>query len=319
MGKAFRVGGLVVGAVLLAAGALALGLHYYPSTGNLTIYPTSAVPLAVLGTCAAVLVFASMRSWVLAAVSVVVAGGLLVTQLPLWRAAPVPAADAPTITVVSSNLLMGAADIGGLARIIAEANPDILSLQEVTPQAWRRVQASPIAVALPNAFAVPGPGSSGTALLTRGPQRDPQRLAGMVLHNLSTQTDLPGAAGTRVLAVHSGAPVPGAGYGELAVKDTGVLRRHLQELPRVRVIAVGDFNATWDHEHYRELLTGGIEDATDQSGAGWLPTYPTDRIGARPLVAIDHVISRGFVATSMRTLTLAGADHRVLLVRLVPR
>ena len=36
MGKAFRVGGLVVGAVLLAAGALALGLHYYPSTGNST-------------------------------------------------------------------------------------------------------------------------------------------------------------------------------------------------------------------------------------------------------------------------------------------
>lgn len=318
IGKVLRLGGLMVGLALLACGVGAVVLHYYPAEGNLTIYPTSAVPLAVLAAGAAVLVFASIRRWVLVAVSAVVVGAVLFTQLPLWRAAPAPT-DGPAITVLSSNLMMGAADVAELARIVSDVRPDVVSLQEVTPDAYTRIVASPIATVGLNEFAWPGPGATGTVLLTRAPQRGRAKLPGMVLHNLVAVTDLPGAPGTRVLAVHSGAPVPGAGYGELAIKDLKALRGHIEKLPPGPMIAIGDFNATWDHKHYRDLLAGGIEDATDQAGGGWLPTYPTDKIGHRPVVAIDHVISRGFVATKVRTVELAGTDHRVLIVTLVAR
>ncbi|MFT4199437.1 endonuclease/exonuclease/phosphatase family protein [Gordonia sp. (in: high G+C Gram-positive bacteria)] len=317
IGKVFRIGGLVVGLLLLVVGVFAVVLHYLPSSSNLTIYPTSAVPLAVLTTAAAVLVFACLRRWILVGLAAIVVGALLFTQLPLWRSAPAPAASAPTITVLSSNLTMGGADVAELARLVADVKPDVVSLQEVTPEALTRVESSSITTALPNVYAVPGRGAVGTVLLSRGPLREQVTLPNMVLHNLGAVTDLPGAAGTHVLAVHSGAPIPGAGYGEIAVKDLGVLRGHVAALPAGRMIAVGDFNATWDHKHYRDLLTGGIADATDQAGAGWLPTYPTDRaIG--PLVGIDHVISRGFVARDVRTYRLPGADHRVLVATLAP-
>ncbi|GED98543.1 hypothetical protein nbrc107697_25820 [Gordonia crocea] len=315
----FRAGGVAVGVLMLAVGVVAVWLHFSPSTSNLTIYPTSAVPLAVLSTIAAVLVFASLRNWVLAGVSVAVAGAVLVTQVPLWRASPPPAAGSPTITVLSSNLMVGSGDVGELARLIADVDPDVVSVQEVTAQAFTRIESSPITVKLPNVYAVPGPGAVGTVLLTRAAQRDQTRVPGMILHNLAATADLPGAPQTRLLAVHPGAPVPGAGHGESAIADLGVLRAHIEGLPAGRLIAVGDFNATWDHKHYRDLLTGGIEDAADQAGAGWLPTYPTDRLLGRPVVGIDHVISRGFVATEVKTYHLSGADHRVLVVRLSPR
>ena len=319
IGTALRIGALIIGLLLLVSGIVAVGLHYYPSRGNWTIYPTSAVPLAVLTTAAAVLVFASLRNWMLVVVSMVVVGAVLFTQVPLWRAASAPAAKAPTITVLSSNLMVGSADIGELAQIIDDVKPDLVSLQEVTLEALARIESSPITTRLPNVYAVPGPGAVGTVLLSRGPQRGQATLSGMILHNLVAVTDLPGAPATSVLAVHPGAPVPGSGYGELAIKDLGVLRGHFEGLPPGPMIAIGDFNATWDHKHYRDLLTDGREDATDQAGAGWLPTYPTDRIGKRPVVAIDHVISRGFVATSVSTADLPGADHRVLIVKLAAR
>ena len=50
-----------------------------------------------------------------------------------------------------------------------------------------------------------------------------------------------------------------SGYG-LELKDLKALRGHIEKLPPGPMIAIGDFNATWDHKHYRDLLAGGIED-----------------------------------------------------------
>jgi endonuclease/exonuclease/phosphatase (EEP) superfamily protein YafD len=82
------------------------------------------------------------------------------------------------------------------------------------------------------------------------------------------------------------------------------------------VIAAGDFNATTDHAQFRRLLAHGYADAAQQSGAGYLPTYPNDRWYG-PLIGIDHVLLRGGVgAADVRTLGVRGSDHRALLARL---
>ncbi|MDL9937336.1 endonuclease/exonuclease/phosphatase family protein [Gordonia sp. ABSL1-1] len=304
---------LIVGGIALAATGVAVFLHYYPSRGDLTVMLTSAVPFALVVALAAVLIFGALRRWILLAVAVVASVVLGQTQAPLWIAETAPAG--PRFTVVSANLLFGRADLTALSTLIADADADLVSLQEVTPEALAAIRASPIGHTLPHIFAIPFALAGGTALLSRRPLTDTFNIPGTVLHNLSARTDLPGAPGTRVLAIHPAAPLNGATRTWMADMDR--IADHLRSLPPGRAIAAGDFNSTRDHARFRDLLDLGFADTTDQAGAGFLPTYPTDRSGNRPLVAIDHVIVRGFVATSVRTFHLPSSDHRAVVVSLV--
>lgn len=314
IGRTFRFGLLLVGWVLAAAVALAVWLHFYPSRGEVSLYLTSAVPFAVIAGVLALIIFAATRRWVMLTVGVVVVAVLCYTQLPLWRAQTAPAGQ--EIVVVSANMLFGGADAAALARQVAAADADILSVQEVTPAGLERLRATTIARQLPHVFAVPGDLALGTALFSRTPLSGETEVEDeTVLHNLEAVTDLPGSPRTRVLAVHPGAPLPGRTH--IWQRDLELLGEHLRSLPPGPLIAAGDFNATWDHVRYRDLLQNGIVDATEQAGAGFLPTYPTDRVGGRPVIAIDHVISRGFVATSVRTFDISGSDHRGVVVSLV--
>lgn len=117
------------------------------------------------------------------------------------------------------------------------------------------------------------------------------------------------------VAVHLLPPYPYPSGEWLAEIDR--LRGVLAGLPTGdRVVVAGDFNATDDHVQFRRLLSGGYVDAADQSGAGYLATYPADRWFG-PVVAIDHVLTRGGTATSLDSLGIAGSDHRGLLSHVV--
>lgn len=304
----------VLGWAMLAGVVLGVFLHFYPSRGDVALYLTSGVQFALIPGLIAIVVFGVLRRWFMLALAVVAAGALAYTQVPLVVAEPVPAGE--RFTVVSSNLLFGGGDLGVLGKIVADADPDLLSLQEVTPEALERLRRSEIGRALPHQFAIPYTYAAGTALFSKKPLDERYNIPGTVLHNLQARTDLPGAAGTQVLAIHPAAPLWGRNWDWLADMDT--LAEHFEQLPPGRVIAIGDYNSTWNHAKYRNLLTNGLVDGTDLAGAGFLPSYPTDkRIGNRPLVAIDRVILRGFVATSMDTHYLPGSDHRTLVVSLV--
>ncbi|MFC4745031.1 endonuclease/exonuclease/phosphatase family protein [Gordonia hankookensis] len=314
MGRLIRFVLILAGWVLLAAAAVAVWLHHSPSHGELTLYLTSAVPFALVAAVAALVIFAATRRWVLLTLAIVVSAALCYTQVPLARAQDAP--DGHPVTVVTANMLFGGADVDALAREVAAVDADFVSVQEVTTDALARLRASPIGRRLPFTFALPGPTAVGTAMFSRTPLSGQHEIEGTALNNLTGMADLPGAASTRVLAVHAGAPLPGR--TNIWHSDLDLLGAYLRALPPGRMIAAGDFNATWDHAGYRTLLRGGVVDATDQAGAGFRPTYPTDRFGGRPVIAIDHVISRGFVATSLRTFDLPGSDHRGVVVTLVP-
>jgi endonuclease/exonuclease/phosphatase (EEP) superfamily protein YafD len=81
------------------------------------------------------------------------------------------------------------------------------------------------------------------------------------------------------------------------------------------VLALGDFNTTYDVAAYRMVASDGFGDAADQAGAGFLRTFP---VGGKvpPLFQLDHVVSRDVesAATSVHTLNIPGSDHRGLLV-----
>jgi hypothetical protein len=51
-------------------------------------------------------------------------------------------------------------------------------------------------------------------------------------------------------------------------------------------------------------------------GAGWLPTYPANRV-IPPLLPIDHILLNRFLtATSLTSFDVDGTDHRGLLAQI---
>lgn len=78
-----------------------------------------------------------------------------------------------------------------------------------------------------------------------------------------------------------------------------------------------DLNATPDNLDFHRLLHGGYDDAARQAGAGLTRTYPSDARLLPPVFAIDHMLTHGCRATSVRTLHIPGSDHRALAAAVV--
>ena len=81
------------------------------------------------------------------------------------------------------------------------------------------------------------------------------------------------------------------------------------------MIVGADFNSTYDHRQYRELLAHStpsgmapLVDAAEYVGAGVVPTFPAGRL-VPPILAIDRILSRGLVPTSFDRIDLPGSDH----------
>ena len=314
MRRLFGFALLLVGWAMVVAVGVAVWLHYSRSRGELTIFLTSAVPFAIVPGVLAVVVFVVFRRWLILPVAIAAVLALCFTQLPLWVAQTPPAGE--RFTVLTANLLFGQADVDQLADVVTREGVDLASLQEVTPESLARLNASGVARELPYSYAVPGTFAMGTAIFSRTPlsgqgEIDPNT----VLHNLKARTDLPGARDTQVFAMHPGAPL--RGRTDVWVRDMDLLHARLQSIPAGRAIMAGDFNATWDQVRYRDFLQNGFADTAEQSGAGFVPTYPTDKWGGMPFLALDHVVVRGFTASSVDTFDLRGSDHRGVVVSLV--
>lgn len=314
MARVIKFSLILVGWLCVAAVGVAIWLHYYPSRGNVALYLTGVVPYTIVLGVLAVVVFLVLRRWVMLVAAIGVVVGLCATQAPMWVALTPSAGQ--RFTVVTANLLYGRADIARLATEVERSDADLVSLQEVTPEALAAIRTSSIGSRLPHSYALPGPLAAGTALFSRDPLTDQREVdPNTILRNLAATTSVPGAAQTRVLAVHPGAPTPG--NADVWIRDMEILRDYLRDVPPGPVIVAGDFNATWDQVRFRNLLENGFADAAAQAGAGFRPTYPTDKIGGWPLVAIDRVIVRGFVAVDVDTFEISGSDHRGVRATLV--
>ena len=149
-----------------------------------------------------------------------------------------------------------------------------------------------------------------------------RRIGGYDMAFVSGQIRVPGIAiDPTVVVPHIPGPWPGP------IDDW---RRDLDRLPVTlfevaegtgggAVVIAGDLNSTTDMRPFRRLLRDGYRDAAEQSGAGIEPTFPADwRLP--PFIAIDHILTRGCTATSLRTMKIPGSDHRGLLATvMIPR
>lgn len=316
-GAAFKVlyfFAVVIGWALFAVALAAVWLHFFPGRGQVAIAAASAVPLMLLAIVPAVLILAVTRRWISTVLAVVLLGVGIWTQAPLFKAA-----DAPTggsVAVVQANLKLGEADAGEVVSRVRATGAALLTVEELTPESFAALESTELRGMMPYDFVVPGEGGTGTGIFSRYPLRNTAELNGFALGNLRADVDLPGAPGTTIFAVHPIPPYPDD--PARWVDEMKRLRETVHGVTGDRVIVSGDFNATWDHAQYRSLLERGFRDATEQAGEGVQLTYPAGR-SFPPLIGIDHVVTRGFTATSMSTFSVTRSDHRALVVSLVPR
>lgn len=215
---------------------------------------------------------------------------------------------------MTANLYYGRARVPELVDAVTRAAPDVLVVQEATVPILGRLEATALAAELPHRLSQGATawGPEGAAVFSRFPL---------------TVLRAPAARGAQfVLRVDR----PGAPFALVAVHTTNPLvdlpswRAQLGEVAAVAatvegpLVVAGDFNATREHDELQRLLaTGGLADAADLAGSGWLPTFPAAS-GWVPLVGLDHVlVSGGVGARWVRTVPIAGADHRAVVAAVV--
>jgi len=272
-----------------------------------TPYAAAAAPLPVL-------VALVLRRWWAALAATVVAAALALAVLPRAVGGGDPAARGPVVRVLTANLLLGRADPARIVDLVRRSGVDVLSLQELTPEARDRLDRAGLTRLLPHAAVDARPGGSGTGLYARHPLRALQSPSGMSTATPQAEVALPGGRRATVTAVHPVPPLTAAAFRQW--------RHDLAELPAaaaaarsggtdaVRILA-GDFNATLDHASLRRLIERGYADAADRAGAGLVPTWGLG--SSRPPLAIDHVlVDRRCAVRRVAVHDLPGSDHRAV-------
>lgn len=265
-----------------------------------------AVPSAFL--------LAFVRSRVGLAIALVTVLAMVVVEAPLFIGSS-PSARGPRVEVFTANLRLGLADPSGVLDDARRAGADVVLLQELTPSERVRLHDAGLDQRFPFNITDARATATGVGLWSRYPLRDATRHPGFGFALVSAQVEIPLAStAPTVVSAHMVAPWPQRPTRWLSdLARLEVLMTDLAELGPV--IVGGDFNSTYDNRQYRSLATHGFHDAVDQSGAGFVPTFPANH-WYPPLIEIDHVLARGAVAHSVHSMRVPGSDHRGLVVGL---
>jgi len=303
----------VVGGAGIATGLAVLAVRQVGWTSRLGMVLSTMTPYLGIAPVAGTALAAASRQKVLSAAGVATVLLFGASQLPLYVGGP--GVDGPSVplNVLTSNLRYGFADTDQLVEEVRQRGVDVLAVQELTDDAVERLAASGIDDVLPYELLTPGGGAGGAGIYSRFPL---DKLAVPVaFHNppvLATITVV--RDGVRVpvtvASVHPPAPWPNSTHEWSDELDR--LAEWTDGFPGPVVLA-GDFNATNDHDQMRRFYDNGYIDGAARAGGGYLATYPSDR-RYPPLIAIDHVLTRGGpVTTKIKSITIGGSDHRAVL------
>ena len=293
-------------------------MRLVPPTDDATALAASfiafgVIPYAVALLCMLAALIRARRRLALGILTGVVA---LLTALHLAWLGPlfVPdqrAARTAPFTVMTLNMFVGRANPAEVAAMGERA--DVVVLAEVTPAALRALEARGWYQRFPYWVGSSENGVGGTAVFSRFRLSGAKLIGPTEFQQWSVTADVPDVGPVRLLAVHPCNPYCGGGrwYG-----DHQLIWQAAAEDQVAPMIIAGDFNAVEDHGPMQQLRHLGLRSASDIVGAGWVPTYPAGR-RIPPLLPIDHVlVNSRLTATSVDAVSVAGTDHRGLLVTL---
>lgn len=222
-----------------------------------------------------------------------------------------PVTGGTELTVLSANVLLGRADTGALAALVADERPDLVVLPEAGTDFRDKL------LPLLGELGYRGWSSvedgvddgHGVVLLASARAGDLQVRAadGMRLRHLEATGGLLG--GRTVHAVHTSAPVHRRWTADWN-RELELIGRWTRAVPAP--VVVGDLNATLDHRPLRAAL-GGCRSA----GGSWSATYPAS-LPRWAGIGIDHVLVPREARTRRHAvLDLPGTDHRAVLTTVV--
>ena len=218
--------------------------------------------------------------------------------------------------VVSANLWNGGADPAAFADFVASVAPDIVAVQELSPE-----QAEALASVMPHGRLEPRRDYCGMGIALRQPgvvRRLPMPHRDACVAILDS---LDSGEPVEIVNIHIVAPHFSVPWTTARVRR-GQLRRletHMDATPERRRVVVGDFNATPLWPVYRRLaarLTDAAAEVARRHGRRAPRTWgPTP--GAPRLLRIDHAfVSRRLAIEAVHTVPVPGADHNALVVDL---
>ncbi|WP_410655832.1 endonuclease/exonuclease/phosphatase family protein [Amycolatopsis sp. lyj-112] len=303
------VGGLLIGAVVPFAVLTALRLVGYDGN-TYTIAALALTPYAGIATLVLAMLALGLRRWWTGTVALVLTFTIAALVLPRAFENEQKALGGKHVRVMASNMLGGGADPDKIVGYVKEHQVDVLSLTEMTPEAVTALDRAGLFQLLPFHVLHPGEWAVGSGLVSKYPLT-PLKLSGDSNRKQpSASVDLGGGVRIEVVAVHPSAPMWDRHEWVAEAKDLP----YADAEHDIRILA-GDFNATFDHSLFRELLTRGYVDAADQKGSALSGTWTN---GIVPSVPIDHVLADKRAAIAdFKVLETPGSDHDAVYAEIV--
>ncbi|MET0725560.1 MAG: endonuclease/exonuclease/phosphatase family protein [Leifsonia sp.] len=295
-----RASGISVLIWSLALAGLFVFHRFLPGFGGVlsmveTVFPWLGIVVLALVVSAVIL---RTGPAAIGAVVVALAWGFVV----LPAAIPVPAVTGDdTISIVSENLEAGNGDAAGIVARLADRDPDVIVLQELSADIRDQVSDA-LAERYPHDYLVGTVGVWSRTPLSNGERLD---LGLGWTRALSVDVETPLGA-TRIFAVHLSSFRP----GEHEDRDTmlGNLASTLAADESERLVVVGDFNTATDDHVLAPVLDQARLVRSDAVG------FPFTWSSSIPVVALDHALVRGIDAASLHVLDGNGSDHRAIAV-----
>jgi endonuclease/exonuclease/phosphatase (EEP) superfamily protein YafD len=254
-----------------------------------------------------------LRRRLLTVIAALIVGCHVVWVWPVGEgAAAIPAAarHAPSFLLFSANVDFENPTPLRLLREVRRVDPDVIDLQEVTPEWVDRLRATGLLRRYPYHVLAPATGPNGTALLARFPLRNAKVLTTRG-DRMARATVVVGGRTVRLMAVHPTAPTT---FERWDAQRRAVTRTVVtEERP---IVLAGDFNNTQFNAWIGQLQGIGLESAHELLGRGFATTWPNGKRSFPP-IRLDHaLVSQGVAPLSIREGQGAGSDHRPVIVRL---
>ncbi|MFD1811376.1 endonuclease/exonuclease/phosphatase family protein [Rhodococcus gannanensis] len=303
----------------IAVAALAAVAHVVGPESNKLIILSSFVPLLLVIGIVGLVALAAVRAWRTLVVGVVVVLAGVSMQVPLYvRDAPEAVTGGGSIRLLQANIRLGEADLDALVDLVRSRSVDVLTVEELTDSAVDGLRIAGLDDLLPETYLVPkGSGGGGTGIYSRFPLRDAELLGDFSMANLVTKMDVGDGRTVTLAAVHPMPPYPSPSWMWATEMEKLRTLLHERAADGDPVVVSGDFNSTYSHSRYRDILTDGFADAGEQAGAGLVATYPADR-WYPPVIAIDRIVLKDAVVGEYERVELPGSDHYGIFATVTP-
>jgi endonuclease/exonuclease/phosphatase (EEP) superfamily protein YafD len=324
-GSAVRVGLTAAGWLVVAVLGLAalLRLVAWDALQPLIVLDALTVVIYLPAWVVAVGALIARRWWLAGAAAVIVAAQMAFAVPEFTAATPVPtwARHTQVVRLFDANVDKSLRFQAGYVRAIEQYRPDLITLEEFTPAALRSMIASGVLAAYPYRCAAPAYGATGFLIASRVRLNDCRVNTVLfddeqVPYLVQATLHVPGGP-VAVRLVHTLAPFPA--YWREWVAALAAVNRSIRTSGDVRMLMVGDFNATWGNRGFAALLHDGLTDGAAARGEAMDMTWPNGAI-VPPFVRIDHVLTGARLAvTEIASGSGFGSDHRYLTATIAVR